>query len=148
MTTPQAHPFLSDEWIEAARAIRAAHADEAPTIEAELRINIVVLDVPFRDGELRAFLDTSSGATQLELGELDAAEVTVTTDYVTAQAIFVDQDPAVAMQSFMEGRVKVQGDMMKLMMLQTTVNPDDERAQVVAEKIAAITVRSDDGAAG
>ncbi|MEL6892943.1 MAG: SCP2 sterol-binding domain-containing protein [Actinomycetota bacterium] len=141
MTTPEAHPFLSDEWMEAARAVRARHADRAPEIEADLRINIVVFDVPFRDGELRAYLDTSSGTTELELGELDEADVTVTTDYATAQAIFVDQDPAVAMQSFMAGKVKVQGDMMKLMALQATITPDDDAAQEVADEIAAITER-------
>ncbi|MEM1333988.1 MAG: SCP2 sterol-binding domain-containing protein [Actinomycetota bacterium] len=143
MTSSEAHPFLSDEWMEAARAIRARHEDEAPEIEADLRINIVVLDVPFRDGEVRAYLDTTSGATELELGELDEPDVTVTTDYPTAQAIFVDQDPAVAMQSFMAGKVKVQGDMMKLMALQTTISPDDERAQQVADEIAAITAPAD-----
>lgn len=139
MTTPEAHPFLSDEWIEAAHAIRAKYADRAPTIEAVLRINIVVFDVPFRDGEVRAYLDTSSGTTQLELGQLDEPDVTVTTDFQTAQAIFVDQDPAVAMQSFMAGRVKIQGDMMQLMTLQTVATPDHEAGQAVADEIAAIT---------
>jgi len=69
--------------------------------------------------------------------------VTVTTDFETAQAIFVDQDPAVAMQSFMAGKVKVQGDMMQLMALQTTVTPEHEVAQAVADEIAAITERVD-----
>ncbi len=141
MTSDAAHPFLSDEWIDAARAIRAKYAHEAPEIAADLRMNIVVFDVPFRDGELRAFLDTSAGATQLELGELENADVTVTTDYVTAQAIFVDQNPEMAMQSFMAGKVKVQGDMMKLMVLQTTINPDDELGHAAADEIAAITER-------
>lgn len=139
VSSVEAHPFLSDEWMEAARAIRASYADQAPDVPAELRINIVVLDVPFRDGEVRAYLDTSSGRTELELGQLDEPDVTVTTDYATAQAIFIDQDPTVAMQSFMAGKVKVQGDMMKLMALQTTVDPDDETAQIVAQEIASIT---------
>lgn len=139
MSTADAHPFLSDEWMDAARAIRARHADQAPEIDADLRINIVVIEVPFRDGEVKAYLDTSAGRTELELGELDEPDVTVTTDYATAQAIFVDQDPTVAMQSFMSGKVKVQGDMMKLMAMQTVVDPEDERAQLVADEIAAIT---------
>lgn len=142
VSSAEAHPFLSDEWIEAARAIRERHAEHAPEIDIELMINIVVLDVPFRDGEVRAFLNTSSGRTQLELGELDEPHVTVTTDYVTAQAIFVDQDPEHAMQSFMAGRVKVQGDLMKLMAMQTVVDPADERAAMVADEIAAITAPS------
>ncbi len=64
----------------------------------------------------------------MELGELDDADVTVTTDYDTAKAMFVDQDPAVAMQSFMTGKIKVQGDMMKLMAMQTPMPQDDHLA--------------------
>jgi putative sterol carrier protein len=134
------HPFLSDEWIDAARAIRAKHADEAPDIEASVRINLVVLDVPFDKDEVRAFLDTSDGGVVLEFGELDEPDATVTTDYDTAKAIFVDQDPAVAMQAFMSGLVKVQGDMMKLMAMQGVVSPpDDDRADQIAQEIRDIT---------
>ena len=139
MSSAEAHPFLSDEWIEAARTIRQRHAEHAPTVDIELMINIIVLDVPFRDGEVRAFLNTANGQTELELGELDNPHVTVTTDYITAQAIFVDQDPEQAMQSFMTGKVKVQGDLMKLMAMQAVVDPTDERAAMVADEIAAIT---------
>lgn len=134
------HPFLSDEWIDAARAIRAKHADEAPDIEPSVRINLVVLDVPFDKDEVRAFLDTSDGGVVLEFGELDEPDATVTTDYDTAKAIFVDQDPAVAMQAFMSGLVKVQGDMMKLMAMQGVVSPpDDDRADQIAQEIRDIT---------
>ena len=35
--------------------------------------------------------------------------------------MIVDQDPAAAMQAFMAGKIKVQGDMMKLMAVQAAV---------------------------
>lgn len=133
----EAHPFLSDAWIAAARAIREEH-DEAPPVTVEIKMNQVVTDVPFGEGTVHSYMDTSSGALVLELGELDDADVTITTDYLTAKAIFVDQDPAVAMQAFMSGKIRVQGDMMKLMALQT-VAPSDPAARDVAEKIRAIT---------
>ena len=60
------------------------------------------------------------------------------TDYDTARALIVDRDPAVAMQSFMAGKIQVQGDMMKLMALQTAV-PQNEFSEQVAEEIASIT---------
>jgi len=132
-----AHPFLSDAWIAAARAIREEH-DEAQPVTVEIKMNQVVTDVPFGEGTVHSYMDTSSGALVLELGELDDADVTITTDYLTAKAIFVDQDPAVAMQAFMSGKIRVQGDMMKLMALQT-VAPSDPAARDVAEKIRAIT---------
>ena len=60
------------------------------------------------------------------------------TDYDTARALIVDRDPAVAMQSFMAGKIRVQGDMMKLMALQTAM-PVNEVSEQVADEIAAIT---------
>jgi putative sterol carrier protein len=54
----------------------------------------------------------------MEKGELDKPDVTLTTDYTTAKKLFVDQDQAAAMQAFMSGKIKVAGDMSKLMMMQ------------------------------
>jgi hypothetical protein len=133
------HPFLSDEWMAAAREIRGRYADRAPEPPVSVKVNLVTFDVPFGDGEVKGYFDSSSGRVVLELGELDDADATVTTDYDTAKAIFVDQDPAVAMEAFMGGRIKIQGDMMKLMAMQAVVNPDDEVAAEVAREIRAIT---------
>ena len=124
--------------MDAARAIRAKYADEVPEVEADLRINQVVTDVPFRDSEVNSHLDTTTGRVAMELGLLDDADVTVTTDYETAKALFVDQDPAVAMQSFMNGKIKVQGDMMKMMAMQTAI-PSNEFTDTIAEEIKSIT---------
>jgi putative sterol carrier protein len=132
------HAFLSDEWMEAVRAIRAKYADEVPEIVTTIRINQVVTEVPFGDGEIRSYLDTSSGSMTMELGELDEADATITTDYMTAKALFVDQDQAVVMQAFMGGKIVVQGDMMKLMALQTAI-PSNEATDKIGEEIAAIT---------
>ncbi|MDQ6726118.1 MAG: SCP2 sterol-binding domain-containing protein, partial [Actinomycetota bacterium] len=109
------YPFLSEEWITEARKIRAELAppsvDAAP---ASVRMNQVITDVPFGAGTLDAHLDTSSGTLEMETGHLDHADVTVTLDYATAKAIFVDGTLDAGMKAFMEGRVRVQGDMAKL----------------------------------
>jgi len=133
-----AHAFLSDEWIEAVKVIREKYADEVPEITTAIRINQVITEVPFGDGELRSYLDTSSGSMAMELGELDEADATITTDYVTAKALFVDQDQAVVMQAFMGGKITVQGDMMKLMAMQTAL-PTNEATERIAEEISSIT---------
>lgn len=132
------HQFLSEEWMSAAREIRAKYEDQAAAITQSIRINQVVTDVPFGDGTVTSFLDTSSGKVVMDLGELDNPDAVVTTDYATAKAMFVDQDQAAGMQAFMSGKIKVQGDMMKLMAMQTAM-PADEVAQKVAEEIKNIT---------
>ena len=74
----------------------------------------------------------------MDLGSLDDADVTVTTDYDTAKAIFVSRTRRPGMQAFMTGKIQVQGDMMKLMAMQTAM-PTDEASQKIAEEIKAIT---------
>jgi len=132
------HAFLSTEWMDAARAIREKYADEVPDIPTVIKINLSVVDVPFDDDTVDAYFDTSSGSLQLELGELDEPDATITTDYETAQALFVEQDQAMAMQSFLEGKIKVQGDMMKMMAMQTAI-PSNEFTDTIAAEIKAIT---------
>ena len=132
------HAFLSDRWIEAARDIRHRYADDVPRIDVVVRINVVTTKVPFGEGTIRAYIDTTSGTLDMELGELDAADLTVTTDYDTARQLFVEQDPTASMQAFMQGRIKVEGDITRLMMMQTAV-PQTDAAARVAEEIKGIT---------
>ncbi|CAB4363423.1 MAG: SCP-2 sterol transfer family protein [Actinobacteria bacterium] len=130
--------FLSPEWIAAAKEIRQKYADEAARVTTSIRLNGVVTDTPFGSAPLQIALDTSSGTIFLELGTLESPDLTITTDYGTARKIFVEQDQAGAMQAFMSGRIKVQGDMMKLMALQTQM-PDDEIAKTISHEISDIT---------
>jgi putative sterol carrier protein len=132
------HPFLSDDWMSAAKEIRAKYEGQTPAITASIRMNQVITDVPFGEGEVKAFVDTSSGELVMDLGELDAPDLTVTTDWATAKSIFVLQDQAAGMQAFMSGKIKVQGDMMKMMAMQTSM-PTDEITKKIADEIKAIT---------
>lgn len=132
------HMFLSQEWMDAAREIRERYADQLPEVTVSVRINQVITGVPFGDGTVWAYVDTSGGHLVMELGELDEPDAVLMTDYHTAKAMIVDQDPAVAMQSFMAGRIKVQGDMMKLMAMQTSM-PSNEFSSQVAAELQAIT---------
>ncbi len=132
------YPFLSPEWMDAAKAIREKYADQAATITISVKMNQVITDVPFGDGDVRLYLDTSSGSLEMETGELETPDLTLTTDYDTAKKIFVDQDQAAGMQAFMAGKIKVQGDMMKMMAMQTGM-PQDEIAKTIASEVKAIT---------
>lgn len=132
------HQFLSDSWIAAARDIRHRHSAGVPAIEVSVRINVVTQKVPFGDGTVTAYIDTSAGVLDMELGLLETADLTVTTDYETARQLFVEQDPAASMQAFMSGRIKVEGDITRLMAMQVAVPQGDAAADVAAE-IRAIT---------
>jgi hypothetical protein len=130
--------FLSDEWFEAAIELRQRYADQLPDVVTALTINQIITDVPFGDGEVRAYLDTTANTVEFLLGEAAEPDAVVTTDYETARIMIVEQDPQAAMQAFMEGRVKVQGDMMKLMAAQAG-QPSNEAAAQLAEEIRTMT---------
>ena len=132
------HQFLSDEWMAAATAIREKYADQATKVTSSIRMNQVITDVPFGEGTVNLFLDTSSGDVVMEKGALETPDLTLTTDWDTARKIFVDQDQAAGMQAFMSGKVKVQGDMMKMMAMQTSM-PSDDIAKQIANEIKDIT---------
>ena len=113
------YQFLSDEWLEASRNIREQYKDQAPAVPVTVRMNQVINGVPFGDGVIKAYVDTSSGVLDMEIGHLENPDLTVTLSYDTAKAILVDGDAAQAMNAFMSGRIRVDGDITKLIALQT-----------------------------
>ncbi len=139
-----AYPFLSDDWIAEARKIRAEFAaspdHEAPAAPASVRMNQVITEVPFGGGKLDAHLDTSSGTLEMETGHLDDPDCTVTLDYETAKAIFVEGTLEKGMKAFMDGKIRVQGDMAKLIAaLQQLAPPDASAVDEAQDRIRAIT---------
>ena len=130
------HPFLSDEWFAAVEKLVEEHGADAPAGHAVM-VNLVVTDTPFGDerrlahGRRRTARATGASATS------DDADVTLTTDYETAKDVFVSGNPQAGMQAFMAGKVKVQGDMTKLMMAQQGGGPGGNQA--LSEAIQGIT---------
>jgi len=113
------YPFLSDEWVTEARRIygqaEAAGAMSGEAAPAQVRVNLVVTEVPFSEGVVDAHVDTSAGGIALGTGHLTAPDVTVSLDYATARALFVSGDVQAALQAFLTGRIKVDGDLTKLL---------------------------------
>jgi len=132
-----AYKFLSDEWLEAAKKIREESSGDSTPPAHAVRMNQVITEVPFGSGSIDAHMDTSGGDVQMDLGHLENPDLTVTLDYATAKAILVDGNPQAGMQAFMAGKIKVQGDMTKLMAMQQGT-PDPVQAEVAA-KIQEIT---------
>ena len=132
------HQLLSESWIEAARDIRHRYSGDVPAIDVVVRINVITTKVPFGEGTISAYIDTSNGSLEMELGSLEESDLTVTTDYETARKLFVEQDPTASMQAFMAGRIKVEGDITRLMVMQTSL-PQTDKTEAVAAEIKAIT---------
>ncbi|HLI75159.1 MAG TPA: SCP2 sterol-binding domain-containing protein [Acidimicrobiales bacterium] len=131
------YPFLSDDWVDEARKIRSEYEGRAGTVPHQMKMNLVITEVPFGEGSLDAHMDTTDGTLYLETGHIDPVDLKVTLDYGTAKAILVDGNPQVGMQAFMAGKVKVEGDMAKLMMMQGV--PQDATAAEVAQRLRDIT---------
>ena len=62
------YPFLSDEWLEEARKIRAEYEGKSLPFPHAVRMNLVVTEVPFGDKDIDAHMDTSSGELVLDDG--------------------------------------------------------------------------------
>ena len=129
--------FLSDDWLDEARAIRAEYEGRGSTIEHSVRMNLVVVEVPFGEGSVHAHVDTSTGELVLNVGHIDPVDLKVTIGYDIARALLVEGNPQAGLQAFMQGKIKVEGDIAKLMALQT-VSPDPSAAEMAA-RIQAIT---------
>ena len=137
------YPFLSDEWIAEARRIREEYRNSErpePVVANPVRMNQVITDVPFGSGGLDAHIDTTSGELEIDAGHLEEPDVTVTLDYETAKAVFVDGTMETAMQAFMAGKVRGQGDLPKLISaVQQQATPLTPEAGEIARRIKEIT---------
>jgi putative sterol carrier protein len=131
--------FLTDDWIEEARRIREESASDGttPSVPHVMRMNLVVTEVPFSPGTVDAHIDTTSGVAELDSGHIDPADLKVTVDYDTALSILVDGNSQVAMQAFMTGKIRVEGDVGKLIELQSA--PPGPGAQMLAQRLRDIT---------
>jgi hypothetical protein len=129
--------FLSDEWLDEARAIRAEFNGKGAPIAHSIRMNLIIGEVPFGEGTVLAHVDTSTGELVLDTGHIDPVDLKVSLDYDVARAILIEGNPQAGIQAFMSGKIKVEGDIAKLMALQS-LNPDPTAAEI-AVRILAIT---------
>jgi len=104
-----------------------------------MRMNLVITGAPedVSAEPIDAHMDTTDGDMNMDLGHLEGPDLTVTLEYEVAKAILVEGNPQAGMQAFMAGKIKVQGDMTKLMAMQSAT--PDPVAQEIAGKINEIT---------
>ena len=117
--------FLSDEWFSAVTTLMAEHGADAPATTS-MMLNMVVTNTPWSERQMH--MGTIEGKAEMGQGHAEGADVTLTTDYATAKDVFISGNQQAGMQAFMAGKVKVQGDMTKLMMAQQGGGPGGNQA--------------------
>jgi len=107
------HPFLSDEWLDAIHALLLAHQEEIPD-DADVVLNVEVTETPFGT-DRRFHIGARAGDTRFGHDFDPEGDVTMACDYDTATSVFVSGDPSAALSAFVSGKIRIQGDVSKLM---------------------------------
>ena len=111
--------FLSQEWAsEMTNALNSSEDFQKAAQGQTAKLQQVVTDAP--DGEVKYYFKLEDGKAEVSLGELQDAEATITQNYETA--VGVTKQELNAQNAFMQGKLKISGNMMKLMQLQSVVN--------------------------
>ncbi|EKF75084.1 hypothetical protein A11A3_05309 [Alcanivorax hongdengensis A-11-3] len=114
--------FLSDEWFAKVKEIRDGAGEvETPAALADLVINITVSG-DAGDKELALV------GGMIEEGHHGDAATTMILPADLAKRIFIEGDQSAGMQGFMSGQIRIEGDMSKLMALQTAQPSADQVA--------------------
>lgn len=108
--------FLSQEWLDALTATVNTHSGFAGAVaNVNLTLQFVVTDAP-EGAESTYYIRVADGAAEAGAGEAADADATITNDYATAGAI--SRGEMNTQMAFMTGKLKVSGNMAKLMMNQ------------------------------
>jgi putative sterol carrier protein len=114
-----ASKFLTEEWAGEVSSILNSHPGfKASIANADLGIVYNVTGTP--SGDVSYFIKTADGNAELGLGTLDNPDVTVGSTYETAAAI--PKGDLNTQTAFMTGKLKVGGNLAKLMMHQAVIN--------------------------
>ena len=119
--------FLSEEWASTmTEALNSSDEFKQAASGQQVTLQQVVTDTP-DGGESKYFFKLDGGEAQVGLGEASDAEATITQNYETAVAIVKSE--LNAQNAFMQGKLKIAGNMMKLMQLQGVFNAMPKAAE-------------------
>ncbi len=120
--------FLSAEWVQAVQDALNGHPGFKSAMgNADLGLQFNITDTS--DGDVSYYLKSSGGSTTVALGSIDDADVTIGQTYETAVAIA--KGDLNTQTAFMTGKLKVAGNLAKLMMHQAAV----QQLQVAAADV-------------
>jgi len=124
--------FLSDPWFaEVQKLIIAAGDLELPEPMKAVAVNATINRRV--GGDVQVFLKDGVVAQ----GHRDSADATITLDEVLAKKLFVEADAVAGVQAFMTGELKIEGDLAKVVRMQTAEPSAKQKA--LAQQIAQIT---------
>jgi putative sterol carrier protein len=110
--------FLSEEWASQVTAALNSHQGFKNAIgDADLSIQFGTTEAP--DGDVDYYLQAGGGNATMAIGTLEGADVTVKQSYDTAKAISTGE--LNTQTAFMSGKLKVSGNLAKLMMHQNAI---------------------------
>ncbi len=107
--------FLSEEWAQAVQdALNSSESFKSAAGTQSAKVQQVVTTP---DGEKRYWFKLEGGQAALGVGDSpDSVDATITQDYDTAVALSKNELTGTA--AYMSGKLRVSGDLMKLMQLQ------------------------------
>jgi putative sterol carrier protein len=122
--------WLTQEWLDETRKM-AEDQPERPGASA--RMQYVVTGAP--EGDIESYWVLENGKLiESKLGHLDDSEVTLTTAY--SDAVKIQKGELDANAAFMQGKVKVTGNMAKVMsLLPITSSPEYKQMQAEVAEI-------------
>lgn len=110
--------FLSQEWAaEVTTALNNHQGFKSAIGNADLSIQFNTTETP--EGEVDYYLQAGGGSATMAIGTLEGADVTVKQSYDTATAISTGE--LNTQTAFMTGKLKVSGNLAKLMMHQSAI---------------------------
>ena len=123
--------FLSSEWFTKVSELRTA----AGPMELPAQIQESIINVTLTDLEGGKNIHIAAGEFIEEHN--DSAEVTIGLTSDLLRKLFLEMDTQAGMQAFFAGEIKVEGDVSKLMELQSY--QPDEKQKALMDQIIAIT---------
>ncbi len=120
--------FLSQEWAEQiSAALNSSTEFRSAAASKAMGLQQVVKDTP--EGEIRYYFALEDGSASIALGELTNPDATVEQSYETAMAM--SRGEIGASQAYMQGKLKISGNLMKLMQLQGVLGAMPEAVKSV-----------------
>lgn len=111
--------FLSEDWAKEVTTTLNSHDGFRGAIQRmSLSLQFHVTDVPARD-DIDYFVQVADGKAVVRRGILDDPDVSITNTYETAEAI--SKGELNTQSAFITGRIKVEGNLAKLMMHQASL---------------------------